>query len=55
MVETVVNNSDVAFLGEMDDGDQPWLAKFDLEALESRILTEFRHRCGYDSNFGTSL
>ena len=32
---TVVRNahSDVAFLCEMDQCDQPWLAKFDLEAL----------------------
>ena len=39
----------------MDEGGQPWLAKFDTEALESGILTQFKHRRGHDSNFGKSL
>ena len=31
-------------LGEMDQGDQPWLAKVDLEAVETRILTEVKFK-----------
>jgi len=43
-VDTVVKNAHfgVAFLGEMDDGDQQWLAKVDLEAVETRTLTEVK-------------
>ena len=45
-VDTVVKNaqSDVAFLGEMDQGDQPWLTKVDLEAVETRTLTEVKFK-----------
>ena len=31
-------------LGEMDQGDQPWLAKVDLEAVETIILTEVKFK-----------
>ena len=45
-VDTVVKNahSDVAFLGKMDQGDQPWLVKVDLNALETRTLTEIKFK-----------
>ena len=45
-VDTVIKNahSDVAFLGEMDQGDQPWLAKADLEAVETRTLAEIKFK-----------
>ena len=52
MVDTVVKNahSDVAFLGEMDQGDQPWLAKVDLETVKTRPLTvvKFKLYTGVD-------
>ena len=37
-VDTFIKNAlyDVVFLGEIDQGDQPWLAKVDLEAVETR-------------------
>ena len=37
-------HSDVAFLGEMDQGEKPWLAKIDLEAVETRTLTEIKFK-----------
>ena len=45
-VETVVTHthSDVAFLGDMDQGDQPWLAKVDLQAIEIRTLTGIKFK-----------
>ena len=45
-VDAVVNNahSYVAFLGEMDHDGQPWLAKVDLEAVETRTLTEIKFK-----------
>jgi len=43
---TVVKNahSGVAFLGEMDQGEKPWLAKVDLEAVETRTLSEIKFK-----------
>ena len=45
-VDTVVKNghSDVAFIGEMAQSDQPWLAKVDLEAVETRTLTDIKFK-----------
>ena len=45
-VDTVIKNahSDVAFLGEMDQGDHPWLAKVHLEAVETGTLTEIKFK-----------
>ena len=43
-VDKVVKNahSDVAFLGEMDQSEQPLLAKVDFEAVETRTSTEVK-------------
>ena len=49
-VDTFEENahSDVAFLGEMDQGDQPWLAKVDFEAVETRTLTYVKFKLDTD-------
>ena len=43
---TVVKNahSDIAFLGEMDQGEKPWLAIVDLEAVDTRTLSEIKFK-----------
>ena len=45
-VDTVEKNahSGVAFLGEIDQGDQPWLAKVEFEAVETSTLTKVKFK-----------
>ena len=38
-VDTVIKNSHSNVLGEMDQGDKPWLAKVELEVVWTRTLT----------------